>query len=956
MSTTILTLVITTMTWGQVNQANTELHGEKARSVVPGAAMVLEREGTEFPSHVRLAQDQFVSLQDFESYIRSSFEFSEEYTFEMVKQKENVTGLSLKAFQIHYQGIPIEHAVVIAHYRNGKVERYNGFADHLDAVALTPTVTESAGLNSAMNSIGAQRYLWEVPEEENYLKKMKDDVSATHYPEGKLIYVEGEDASTGYHLAWQYDIREANHLLDRRIFVDAATGEVLKWYPLSYNCNGGTVETTWHGTRNFNTDYDGDDDVFYLLDDCGAAEIHTVLEAGDTDITNDDNDWDESNLTDYATTHFYGRVTIDYFAAVHGRASYDDSDGDLLMRHVAGWANAQYIGSGTLRFGENTGNQGEFYNTLDVVSHEFVHAVTDNNGLGGLVYQGESGALNESFSDILGETTELWFENGAYTVDWLHREDYVNGENRSFVNPKNNGDPDTYLGDNWAPTCGGCGDAGGVHTNSGVMNHWFYLVTVGGSGENDNNDEFDVEGLGDVATREIAYRMLTEEMTSNATYADARTAAINITIDIYGDCSYELKQVMNAWYAVGVGNAYCEAILESPEKPGGFNISCNGGSDGEIDLTPLGTPPFTYAWDDGPTTQDRSGLAAGSYGVTLTDATGCTDYQTITLTEPPVLSLSASVTSDYNGYAVSCFGGSDGIATASASGGAPPYSYQWDANADNQGTAVATALSAGTYDVMVTDANGCVANAQVTLDEPPPLTIEAGDNQTVYYGYPPAECASLSYSGAGGGVPPYSYSWSTGENDQDIEVCPMVSTMYYITITDANGCTATDSVIVCAIDVRCGNKLDKVEICHFPPDYPENKQTLCVALNSVEEHLSHGDSLAACGTVRECTDLLPKAAPAGSNVAEASLKLQANPNPFSSITTLTFSAEKEGQATLRLVDAYGATLETLFSRAVYSNAPYTVELNGDKYPPGLYFCVLQQSDGNMKVIKLILKD
>jgi Zn-dependent metalloprotease len=839
------------------------------------------------------------------------------------------------------------------------VERISGFAGYPEGVDVSTSISEDIALKAAVNSTGARQYLWEVPEQEAYLKTRMKDANATYYPKGSLILVTNVEnatgAPTGYHLAWQFDIRETESTLDRRVFVDARTGEVIKYYPLVFDCDAGTVATTWHGSHSIKTDYDGGNNNYILLDDCQAASIHTIIEAGNMEITDGDNNWTESGVTDYATTHYYARVTEDYYQAIHSRSSYDDADGDLLLRHVANWENASYIGGGTLRVGMNTGNQGEFYNTLDVIAHEFTHAVTDNNGLGGLTYQGESGALNESFSDMLGEAAEMWFENGAYTVDWLHREDYVNGANRSFLNPNAGGQPDTYLGTNWAGTCGGCPDDGGVHTNSGVMNFWFYLVSAGGSGTNDNGDDFSVSGLGIVKTREIVYRMLTEEMTSNATYADARAAAINIAIDIYGNCSNEVKQVTNAWYAVGVGNPYCEVTLESPTFAGGYNISCNGASDGAINISMVGTGPFTVAWDDDPSTGNRSGLGAGTYGVTVTDATGCSDYKQITLTEPPVLVASATVTSDYNGYAVSCNGSSDGEATASGSGGVAPYTYAWDASAGSQTTAVATGLSAGTYSVTVTDANGCTDNTTVTLDEPPALTIEAGPNQTVYYGYPPAACATLSYSGAGGGVPPYSFLWSTGESTQNINVCPHVSTMYYITITDANNCTATDSLIVCAIDVRCGKNLDKVEICHIPPGKPGNSQTLCVAISAVPAHLAHGDLLAACGTDPTCTSLDPKSAIASSEpLHESAIMLEAYPNPFNASTTVTFLTETDGQATLKLVDSYGKVIETLYNGNVISGIPYEIELDARLYKAGFYYCKLQQSDGSTKVMKLVV--
>lgn len=949
----VLIFLLTNFLAGQESMKAYDIYGRDAEAKISGASMVMVDPATNFPAHVRFADGKTVPDEAFLPFLKETFSFQQDYTFQLIQSRELANDLSLKAFQLEYQGIPIENAVVTAHLREGSVAWFSGFADHADHAPTTAVVSEAEALAAALDNIGAAKYMWEDAEEEAFLKKHLEDNEATYFPSGELILVKENKSSTDYLLAWKFDIREAAHRLDRTIFVDAINGNIIKWYTLVYDCDAGSVATTWHGTQTLNTDYDAGADNYILLDDCNTANIHTIMEAGSAEITDNDNDWSEADRTDFASTHYYGRVTMDYYAAVHSRASYDNANGNLTIRHVANWANGQHIGSGILRIGMNTGNQGEFYNTLDVIAHEFTHAVTADNGLGGLTYQGESGAINEGFSDILGETAEMWYENGAYTVDWLHREDYVNGENRSLIDPKANWQPDTYEGDNWAPTGALDPDHGGVHTNSGVMNHWFYLASAGGSGTNDNGDDYDVTGIGHVTTREIAYRMLTEEMIPSATFAFARNASLAITIDMFGDCSHEVKQITNAWYAVGVGDPYCEALLESPLNAGGYNIACNGGNDGSIDLTPLGTEPFTFLWDDGPTTEDRTDLTAGTYGVTMTDNTGCSDYATITLTEPSVLGLTAVVTSNYNGYAVSCNGASDGEATASASGGAPPYSYQWDANAGSQTSALATGLAAGTYEVTVSDANGCTATAQVILNEPDPLTIDAGENQTVYFGYPPAACATLEYSSVGGGVPPYTFEWSTGETTPEIEVCPEVSTEYTITLTDANDCEITDNVIVCAIDVRCGKKLDKVEICHYPPDNPANSHTICVSINAVATHLAEGDMLAACGTDHSCTGLdnkdLNLPAP-----PELSMELDIYPNPFTQNTTIAFSTETDGWASLRLIDAFGRVVATIHDGSVLCTESYHVELSKGNLQPGMYYCLLRQSNGATKVVKLLL--
>ncbi len=146
------------------------------------------------------------------------------------------------------------------------------------------------------------------------------------------------------------------------------------------------------------------------------------------------------------------------------------------------------------------------------------------------------------------------------------------------------------------------------------------------------------------------------------------------------------------------------------------------------------------------------------------------------------------------------------------------------------------------------DNEGNASMGQQVISIPPPMTADAGDDQTVYVdfvgipGYPYSACADLSAVGQGG-TPPYTYEWSDGQNGQDVEVCPDVCTKYHVTITDAKGCTQTDSMTVYAIIVECmngNNQQLKYLLCH-------NNKTICTSFSSTEVHLSHGDGLGACG-------------------------------------------------------------------------------------------------------------
>jgi len=237
------------------------------------------------------------------------------------------------------------------------------------------------------------------------------------------------------------------------------------------------------------------------------------------------------------------------------------------------------------------------------------------------------------------------------------------------------------------------------------------------------------------------------------------------------------------------------------------NVSCNSGSDGAIDLTVSGgTTSYSYSWSNAGTTEDLSGLSVGTYAVTVTDANSCTDTASVTITEPPLLTLSATSTD------VSCFTGSDGTATANPSGGTTPYGYSWSTGSTTQSI---SSLSAGTYTVTVTDANSCTGNASTTVNEPLELIASAtATDVSCNGGSDGTATASVS-----GGTTNYSYLWDAAVGSQTTATATGLSAgTYIITVTDGNGCTDTASAIVTeppslissasSTDVSCFNGSD----------------------------------------------------------------------------------------------------------------------------------------------------
>jgi len=218
---------------------------------------------------------------------------------------------------------------------------------------------------------------------------------------------------------------------------------------------------------------------------------------------------------------------------------------------------------------------------------------------------------------------------------------------------------------------------------------------------------------------------------------------------------------------------------------GGYNLSgCN--ADGSINLTPGGgSPGYTYSWSNGMVTEDISNLIAGTYSVTITDINGCQTTNNITLTQPAPLTQTISALVYPSGTNISCFGFSDGSINLTIAGGTPGYTYQWGGGQISQDI---SNVPVGTYNVVVTDANGCQITSNISLTEPTPLTQSITGTDISCFGF---SDGSLDLT-IGGGSPGYLYSWSTGATTQDISGIPVGT--YNVTATDINGCTITSNL------------------------------------------------------------------------------------------------------------------------------------------------------------------
>ncbi len=222
--------------------------------------------------------------------------------------------------------------------------------------------------------------------------------------------------------------------------------------------------------------------------------------------------------------------------------------------------------------------------------------------------------------------------------------------------------------------------------------------------------------------------------------------------------------------------------LNSSQTPAGC-----AGNDGSATVTASGgTPGYTYAWSNGGNTATISGIASGAYAVTVADQNNCTATATVTV------SSSGGVTASVTKTDITCNGANNGTASITTTGGATPISYVWSNGAVTQNL---TGLSAGNYTATVTDNAGCVTTVSVNIAEPSVIAI-TGSTTNVSCGAINSGTVNITVSG---GTPPYTYSWSNGQNTQNID--SLTAGSYTVVVSDANNCNQTGTYTVAGAGV-----------------------------------------------------------------------------------------------------------------------------------------------------------
>ena len=785
---------------------------QAADRIYAGAELVRSSKYSDLPSFIRMKETNRIPVGNYNAWMAEHLELNSNINFEVIRKEDDELGFTHTRMSQTYKGIPIEAATWLSHAKDGVVRSMNGMIFKNITASATASLPESDALEKAKLHVGAELYKWEIPEEEEHIKWESDNPDATHFPKAELVFV-GENfafSADNFRLAYKFDIYAQTPLYRANVYVDAITGEVLGENAIIHHADTpGTAETVYSGSQPIIGDsFAGQ---FRLRDGTRGLGIRTfdLNQAygygGAVDFMDADNDWNNVNpqQDEYAgDAHWGTERTYDYFLDIHGRNSIDDAGFQLnsYVHYGVNYVNAYWDGT-RMTYGDGNGAPYTPLVSLDIAGHEIAHGLT--NFTANLIYYGESGALNESFSDIFGTAIENFARPGDW--DWLLSAD-IGASFRSLENPNAYGDPDTYFGTNWAPLVGA--DNGGVHTNSGVQNFWYYLLVTGGAGTNDNGDAYTVGALGFEPASAIAFRNLTVYLTDGSDHPDARFFAIQSAIDLYGECSVEEKETTNAWYAVGVGPEYV-SIVE-----GDFTATIGCFPDGEVDFTDASTTAAgvldTWAWDfgDGGTSPDANpthtfaGTGLFPVELTVTNDLGCEDVflLDVEVFDAPVVDFT---------FADLC----EGDLTTFTDGTTIPVGAitDWDWDFGDLGTSpladpTYTYATFGTYDVklVATSDNGCKDSLTTPLTiNPSPVADFSFDDGCVN-----VDAAFTNLSTSPDGAPLTDFSWDFGDGTPaDVSEDPTHTYAgpgaYDVTldVVSAEGCQSTVTYTINRFDV-----------------------------------------------------------------------------------------------------------------------------------------------------------
>ena len=489
----------------------------------------------------------------------------------LINESPGLNGYSHYKFKQSYKGVPIYGMSYALHTKGGVVKTAHGsYAARLE-LDTQPTLTAEEALQIAKRTMGAEEYPWE--------KASKQAMVNRERPVPELVIIDRAltKATGHYSLVYKIDLYSLVPIGGQQYFVDAQDGKIIKTIPLlhSQGCNGvpGRCETRYYGTRELIVDSVSTNN-FLLFDETRGRDGLGVVDFDETFFSSESSEFDMENdgfLKGAMDAHLCTTKFYDALAEYFDWSGIDNQDGSLKIgvfaREQEDFVNAFWNGERTW-IGNGNCNHGPLA-TMEVVGHEFMHGIIGFTS--DLIYADESGAVNESFADVMG-----------HALEYLEDTDNFNWELNSFLlndkvepfrimdDPKRKEHPALYRGEYWV-------DGANVHVNSSIGNLLYVLLADGRQGANELGDNYDITGIGRLEAAQFLFNVNRNYLSPSSGYNQYYENSLLAAEEWFNGDQAAIDNLKEAWAYVGLPTPVDANLTDLSVDSDGFYTECGLG-------------------------------------------------------------------------------------------------------------------------------------------------------------------------------------------------------------------------------------------------------------------------------------------------------------------------------------------------------------------------------------------
>ena len=502
----------------------------------------------------RPAQHDLKAEEFFERYA-TEMGLTQQDAFVVIKEQLGLNNFSHTRYQQVHDGIPVFGASYILHTKDGYVTSANGtFLPSID-MELTPILSAQQALTLAMSDMGAEEYEWQAHTK-----------SAAPVPELNIINQKLTKYNGNYNLVYRIELRSHTPIEAYEYYIDAHSGIILHKLDL-HEGHGvpGSGKTRYYGEQTFIVDSIAPNE-FILRDPTRCANGINILNDGKGNFTSTTSFFDLENEEQNEVAVDAHYLTSRYYDLLRDKFDWlglDNQDRSMNVSvHARGGSNlVNAYWDGTFAwFGNGDCNHGPLV-TAEVVAHEFMHGIIDHTSR--LIYSDESGAINESLADVMGQYLEYIIDEDNFS--WELGNSFAITELsvpfRVMDDPTSVGHPEYYGGPNWQ-------DGANVHVNSAIGNLFYVMLADGQSGTNLDGDEYNVTGVGIVEAAQFIFHTNRHYLMESSDYNAYYEASLLAVEEFYAGDPDMLLNIQEAWKTVGL-----PADIITTD---GFDLAING--------------------------------------------------------------------------------------------------------------------------------------------------------------------------------------------------------------------------------------------------------------------------------------------------------------------------------------------------------------------------------------------